>query len=496
MNRRDFFSSVAATTAGVALPTLAAVPKPLFTPNPALTPLRGFAGQDVACARAAIEGKLPADLRGVFYRNGPGLFERGTGKNVQRYRHWFDGDGLVQAWRFTDQGVSHQASFVQTKKFIAEQAANEFLLPAFGSSIKARLPMRTSDDANTANTSVVKLGDRLLAMWEGGSATEMDPQTLTTRGLATWSPELKNMPFSAHPKIEADGTLWNFGMMLGKMVLYQINAKGELVKHAVFDAPVTGMVHDFAITCKHLVFLIPPIGIDFDALRKGAGYGEAMTWNESAPTKVLVIDKNDFSKRQVLELPAFMVFHFGNAWEADNVIHVDFVHSKNLDIMNVDMPKMMRGEAGVQTAANPAFVTIDLNRRQCNLSLRTEICEFPRIDPRRVGLRHRFVYYPCTSGNDQQQIGFSSLMRLDTDSGKTDTYTFGDNVSLEEHVMVPKPGSRREGEGYLVGVGFDIARQQTFATVFDALNLQSGPMAIIRLPYWTPMCFHGNFHAV
>ena len=492
MNRRNFFASVGATAAGVAMPT-AALSKPLFAPNPALTPLRGFAGQDIACERAAIEGKLPADLRGVFYRNGPGLFERGAGKNAQRYSHWFDGDGLVHAWRFTDLGVSHQARFVQTKKFVAEQAANEFLVPAFGSSIKAKLPMRNSDDANTANTNVVKLGGRLLAMWEGGSATEMDPQTLATRGLVAWTPELKHMPFSAHPKIEADGTFWNFGSLMGKMVLYHISAAGNLIKHAVFDAPAGGMVHDFAITHKHLVFLLPPIGLDYAALRKGAGLGEAMTWDATRPTKVLVIDKNDFSKRRVLELPAFMVFHFGNAWEADNVIHVDFVRANDLAIMNVEMPKMMRGEAGIQEISNPAFVAIDLNRGQCSLSVRSEICEFPRIDPRRVGLRNRYIYYPAAVG--VAQTGFSSLMRLDTDSGKTDAYVFDNNVSLEEHVLVPKPGSSREGEGYLVGVGFDITRQQTFATVFDALNLSAGPQAVVRLPYWTPMCFHGNFHA-
>jgi all-trans-8'-apo-beta-carotenal 15,15'-oxygenase len=44
-------------------------------------------------------------------------------------------------------------------------------------------------------------------------------------------------------------------------------------------------------------------------------------------------------------------------------------------------------------------------------------------------------------------------------------------------------------------VGFDVARQQTFGTVFDALNLAAGPIAIARLPYWAPTCFHGNFTA-
>lgn len=497
MNRRHFLSALGAAGTVSLVPGLAIAntPEPvLFKGSPRMTPLRGYAGQDVMCERAALEGKLPAALRGVFYRNGPGLFERGVGAAKQRYSHWFDGDGLVHAWRFTDQGVSHQARFVETKKFKAEQAANEFLLPSFGTAIKARLPMRTSDDTNTANTSVIKLGDRLLAMWEGGSATAMDPVTLETRGLVAWAPELKSMPFSAHPKVDPDGTFWNFGTLMGKMVTYHISAKGELIKHAVFDAPAGGMVHDFAVTHRHLVFLLPPIGLDYAAMRNGKSFGEALTWKQGESTRVLVIDKNDFSKRRILEMPGFMVFHFGNAWEANNVIRVDFVRSDNLGVMSEWMPRMMKGESVPPDRSNPAFVTIDLNRGRCDITLREENCEFPKVDPRMVGLKNRNVYYPVGSAARTEGFGFTGVMRLDVESGKVDRFDFREDVALEEHVMVPKPGSAKEGEGWLVGVGFDVKRQQSFATVFDAMNLAAGPEAVIRLPYWTPMCFHGHFH--
>jgi carotenoid cleavage dioxygenase len=177
------------------------------------------------------------------------------------------------------------------------------------------------------------------------------------------------------------------------------------------------------------------------------------------------------------------------------VIHVDFVQSKDLNIMSDWMPRMMRGETVPPDPSNPAFVTIDLNRGSCSVSLREENCEFPRVDPRFVGLRNRNVYYPVGNGDREEGWGFSGVMRIDTDSGKVDRFNFGEDVALEEHVMVPKPGSSREGDGWLVGVGFDVATQQSFATVFDALNLAAGPLALVRLPYWTPACFHGHFHA-
>ena len=116
---------------------------------------------------------------------------------------------------------------MRTEKFVAESAANEFLLPAFGSRIKAKRAVKNSDSVNTANTNVVLLGDKLLAMWEGGSAYELDPNTLATRGPVAWKPELKAMPFSAHPKVEADGTFWNFGrVMMSKTILYHFVGQG------------------------------------------------------------------------------------------------------------------------------------------------------------------------------------------------------------------------------------------------------------------------------
>ena len=465
--------------------------KPLFSNNPQLTPMRGFSGQDVSCDNLAIEGKIPAELRGIFYRNGPGLFER----NGQRYQHWFDGDGLVNQWRFTDKGVSHQARFVRTEKFVAEAEANDFLFPVFGSRIKAKRAMKNSDSVNTANTSVVKVGDKLLAMWEGGSAYELDPITLETRGAVVWKPELKAMPFSAHPKVEADGTFWNFGtLMMGKTVLYHISAKGDLLRYHLIDAPPSAMVHDFAVSQKHIIFLLAPITLDQTMLRAGAGFGESMKWNNAGSTKVLIVDKADFTKQRILELPPFMVFHFGNAWEENNVIRVDFVKSNNLNIMSDYMPKIMRGELTKSAASNAAFLKIDLNSGKLSMETREEQLEFPRVDPRFVAARNRYVFYPTFIGREDTRWGFNAVMRLDVESGKTDTYSFGEDFHVEEHIVVGRPDGTKEGDGWLIGVGFDVQRQQTFATVFDALNLKAGPVAIARLPYWMPTCFHGNFH--
>src|ERR1700704_6369210 len=65
-----------------------------------------------------IDGHIPRGLRGVFYRNGPARHERGG----ERYGHRWDGDGMVQAFRFSESGLSHHGAFVRTEKSMEEDA--------------------------------------------------------------------------------------------------------------------------------------------------------------------------------------------------------------------------------------------------------------------------------------------------------------------------------------------------------------------------------------
>jgi carotenoid cleavage dioxygenase len=485
-------SVLTALLAGGLSPELLALglPSAGFAANaPELAPLQGLAGHDLDTPSAVIEGRLPAGLRGRLFRNGPGLMARGG----ERYQHWFDGDGFVQSWQLGDGQARHRGRFVQTEKFKAEQAAGRFLLPAFGTAIPAQRPVRGPDNLNAANTSVLQQGDALYALWEGGSAYELDPATLATRGVKTWAPELRSMPFSAHPKVEPDGTVWNFGTYNGRLVVYEIDAAGAVRRHAVLDTRAPAMLHDFAVSQRHLVFLLAPIGIDMAAVRAGRSMIDAMQWAGEQPTRVLVVDKADFSRQRVFEMPAAHVFHFGNAWDDGGLLRVDYVQSTPLPEFNVAARQIMRGERTTRDVSTPRVLEIDLRTGRLSVAARSEAVEFPVVDPRVVAQRHRFVWYP-TAIDTGERWGFNGLMRLDIESGARERFSFGAGTVVEEHVMVPRPGSTREGEGWLVGTGYDIARQRSFLSVFDALRLADGPVARAWLPYWVPYGFHGRFY--
>lgn len=505
MQRRHFLrSATAAALAAPFVPSFAAEAaastawqRPAdFGSHAALQPMRGLQGQDLACDNAVVSGRWPEGLRGTLFRNGPALFERAG----RRYEHWFDGDGLVQAWRFDGDGrASHRARFVQTAKFRAEQAAGEFLVPAYGTAIAPKRPVRGADDMNVANTSVLPLPGKLLALWEGGSAYALDRDTLATQGPVTWSPELAGMPFSAHPKVEPDGTVWNFGTGMGKMVLYQLSPAGELKRHAVFDMPPCAMVHDFGVSQRYLAFLLPPLTLDLAALRAGESRAGAQRWlapGQATTTRVLVVDKADFERRRVFELPAEMVFHFANAWDDGELLTLDYVRSADAPVGEQRRRSIVHGDYTPTVASTAAFLQLNLRSGQHRVERGRDALEFPRVDPRIVGQRHRCVFYPAALGpGSEQRFGFDSLLRLDRDSGQRDSFTFGPEAVVEEHVFVPRPGSSREGDGWLVGGGYDLRWRASFASVFDAEHIADGPLAVARLPYAVPHALHGQFAA-
>jgi carotenoid cleavage dioxygenase len=491
--RRDFLAGLAAAslTAHTELWAAGLTPGTAFAADaPELRPFRGLDGQDLAAQGLTIEGRWPRELRGRYFRNGPAITQRAG----QRYHHWFDGDGLVQAWHIEDGQVRHQARFVQTQKFRAEQAAGRFLLPAFGTAIHSERPVRNADSMNAANTSVMLQADSLYALWEGGSAYELDPATLATRGPKVWSEALRGMPFSAHPKVEPDGTVWNFGLGAGRLALYQLSAQGQVLRSAVLAEPMPAMLHDFVVSQRYIVFLLAPVSMDAAALRAGDSMVDAMRWHAEQPTRVLVINKADFSQRRLLEMPAAHVFHFGNAWDDGDLLRLDYVQGPALPAFNAGAQALMRGERPVRDAATPRVLEIDLASGRLQLHERSEAVEFPVVDPRVVAKRHRQVWYP-TAVDTQGRWGFNGLTALDIDTGRHERFSFGQQVVLEEHVMVPRPGSQMEGEGWLLGMGYDIRRERSFLSVFDAQAVSAGPLARAWLPYWVPYGFHGKFYA-
>lgn len=451
----------------------------------------GYVGvqDDVPPMAMTLHGTLPRGLHGAIFRNGPARHALGG----LRYEHWFDGDGLVQRYTLGDGGIRHQARFVRTGKFVADTRAGRPVRHAFGTLVPGGEAPTGPDSLNVSNTSVVWHGGELLSLWEGGSAYRVDERTLDTRGIRTWSPEYAGMPFSAHPKIEPDGTLWNFGVssMHGLLSIYRIRPDGRLAAATSLPVRDIAMVHDFAVTERHLVFLLPPLVFDAARARSGMSFLDSHVWRPQLGLRVLVLPKDALDKPQWFELPAGFVFHVGNAWEdRDGVIRLDCMRAADAHHATTGLKEMMRGEYHNETFAQLTLIELDLRRRQARQQVLPHRAELPRVDPRIVGRRHRQVYAALRLAPGDRP-GFDAVMRYDIGRGHVDHYRYGPDVLVEEHLFVPRPGSTREGDGWLVGTALDLSRGRTLLSVFDAAHVGDGPLAQAEMPRLMPVGLHG-----
>ncbi|MEO7336582.1 MAG: carotenoid oxygenase family protein [Caldimonas sp.] len=500
MNRRDFLQDLAAAAAAAAsLPARALASEgqafdDAVKSAPWLTPFKGVgdATQDLHCDALTLSGRWPAALRGRFYRNGPALFER----DGQRYRHWFAGDGMVQQFGFSGGSrpvVRHVGRLVRTPKLLAEQRAGRFLVPAYGTHIDSEAPTRGPDTFNVANTNAIEHAGRVLALWEGGSAFALDPADLSTTGPVTWQPGLEQMPFSAHPKVDAEGHLWNFGTSGSKLVVWHIDPRGALVRAQVGDSPYPGgMAHDAAITAQHIVLPLPPI-----KLRFGEDVSTAFEVHPDEPLRILVMRKDDIGQRRVFELPNQMVFHVGNAWERpDGSIVLSYVASETPGFAVRGAAQLVAGHAAPASVSNTRIATLDMRTGRASVEAMDDAVEFPRMHPQRIGVRARYLASAASwvPGRNGSAL-FHGVQLRDLDTGRVARHDYGRDTVVEEHIVVPKPGGRDELDAWLLGTTFDVRRQVSRVNVLDARHVGDGPIAQATLPYLLPYGFHGNFTA-
>lgn len=434
-----------------------------------------------------IEGQFPKQLRGQLFRNGPALFERGD----IRYGHLFEGDGMIHAFDFKDGQVSYQNRFVRTDKFNKEQAADRFLYDFSGLGIQQPSPITSADSINPANTNVLPVGDDIWALWEAGSAHKLDPETLQTKGKITLDPGLKGMPFSAHPKVEADGTIWNFGLdyASGKIILYRLKPNGQLGRFGLIDGQYHAMLHDFLVTEKHLLVILPSVKMN----REAASFMQGQTFDSDQPMRVLVVDKNDLTVRSTHEFPACFLFHFGNAWEdPDGTIHFDGCRYPNLDIMQV-IERVMAGQSVPNNEAYSQTVMFTIRPDgRTDQQFFSGISEFPRIHPSLTGMANQKVY---TIGGHPDGGWMQTVRSLNVHTGRVDEYDYGDDYLVEEHIVIERDGKSTQ-PAWLLGTALHWPSKQSCVAVFDAENISAGPMAKAWLPFHIPLGFHGNFRSL
>jgi all-trans-8'-apo-beta-carotenal 15,15'-oxygenase len=435
-----------------------------------------------------VEGKLPADLLGTLYRNGPGLF----GQYGQRYSHPFEGDGAITAIRFGGGKVLGASQVTPTAGLQAERTSGRML---YGFTIPWLRRMRNvlkQGFKNTANTNVIVWQGKLLALMEAGLPTQLDPKDLAFTGETTLDGAVVSW-FSAHPhRVAARNAIYNFGLELGrknKLHCYELPDTGPARHLAAIELAGAPMLHDFIATETHLVFFVSPTRVNLRNLfLQRGGFEDMWRWQPDLGTEIICVPIDRPSEVVRFTTDAFYQWHFTNAFTRGQEIVVDYIRYPDFASF-YELGRVLRdGETREIGKGRPHRAVIDLTGRK----LRSEqvidrAAEFPTVAPGSEGREHSLSYLALEH--------LTGIGKLDARTGKLATHLLPPSQRVTEPLFVPRPGSKAEDDGWLVALCHDGPSNQAFAAVYDAARLEDGPVARAWFDHQIPITFHGTFAA-
>jgi carotenoid cleavage dioxygenase len=430
-----------------------------------------------------VEGEIPRELEGTFYRNGSNpAFEP-----IGRY-HWFDGDGMIHAIRLRDGRASYRNRWVKSAGLAEERAAGRATFP----SLLDMSPTEAPRLKNTGNTNIVWHAGKLLALMEAALPTQLMPCTLETLGEWDFGGRL-GTAMTAHPKMDPEtGEMLFFGYapFPPYLVYHVADRSGALVRSEPIDVAWPSMMHDFAVTKDHVVFILSPLVFSFENVKERGG---VFSWEPERGTRLGVMPRSGGSADvRWFETDASYVFHPLNAYDEDGRVILDVARYNRLDFMTPAGARQGSWEG--DALARMHRWTIDLAGGGVRSTPLDDVsCEFPRADERRLGRKHRYGYAAVELSASGNMPSWSAIRRYDLERGTFDTRSFGPGSGAGEPLFVPRSDASAEDDGWVIVLVYDAARNGSDFYVLDARNLDGEPVATVRLPHRIPYGFHGNW---
>ncbi|MCW2558725.1 MAG: 9-cis-epoxycarotenoid dioxygenase [Mycobacterium sp.] len=408
-----------------------------------------------------VEGAIPPELDGWYLRNGP--------NPRQATAHWFTGDGMIHGVRIEDgQAKWYRNRWVRTDSFIED-------FPLYGPDGSRNLR------AAKANTHVVNHAGKTLALVESSLPYEIS-NDLDTIGAYDFGGKLIDS-MTAHPKIcPTTGELHFFGygnIFEPHVTYHRADANGDLVISRPLDVKALTMMHDFALTAQHVIFMDLPIVFNLDVAMKGEG-DMPYRWDDAYGARLGVMRRDDpFGEVRWFEIDPCYVFHVANAH--------DSADGKSVVLQAIRYPELWRDNGGFDADGVLWSWTIDLTAGTVSeRQLDDRNIEFPRIDDRLAGLPARYSV----------SVGDHNWVRHDLPTGEAVEHDLGTG-GPGEAVFVPSgSGTADESNGYYLGYVYDPARDGSDLVILDASDFAGEPVATIHLPQRVPYGFHGNWISV
>jgi carotenoid cleavage dioxygenase len=462
--------------------------------------------EELTVADLPVTGSIPDYLDGRYLRIGPNPV---AAADPQRY-HWFLGDGMVHGLRLKDGRAQWYRNRYVRSGAVADALGERRR--------RGRRPHGGLD--LSPNTNVIGYGGRTLALVEAGPRPYELTEELETVGPSDFDGTLRG-GYTAHPhrdpatgELHAISYFWGWG----NRVRYTVTGVDGRVRRSV-DIEVGGspMIHDFSLTENYLViydlpvtfdrgravaaaprftrpmaratlagiigrFAIPePVAALLARTTPSVDYDAASfpySWDPSYPARVGVLPRDGTTDDvRWFDVEPCYIFHPLNAYETDGTIIADVVRH----------PKMFATELRGPNEGLPSLDrwTIDLSAGKVIESrIDDRGQEFPRIDERLTGRRHRYGYTVGVGDDD-------CVVKHDLGSGGTTVKRLGPGRIPSEFGFVPAGPDSAEDEGVLIGYVYDGESDRSELALLDAQTLES--VGSVQLPARVPQGFHGNW---
>ncbi|WP_406331580.1 carotenoid oxygenase family protein [Streptomyces sp. NBC_00203] len=428
---------------------------------------------EYSAAGLTVRGSLPPDLDGRYLRNGPNPL---PGEDPG---HWFTGPGMLHGIRLRGGRAEwYRNRWVRTR----ELEGHPFIREDF-----------TVDLAATpANTHVIRHADTVLALCEVGLPYWVT-DTLETVGPYDFSGRLTTA-MTAHPKedpVTGELHLFGTGFAPPYLTYHRVTAEGELLDSRPVDVPGPTMMHDFANTEHHIVWMDLPVV--FDPTLAGRG-GMPYRWDEGYGARLGIMSRTPGSTEvRWYDIDPCYVFHVGNAHEdAQGRIVLDAVRHDPAGFQHawsdIGGPTGPNGLAGVREPGHPQGPSVlyrwtldPVAGRVTESRLDDREAEFPTHNESLTGRPNRFLYTVSGDG----------VVKHDLARGTSHIHRTPGSRYPGEAVFVPAAYGTGEDEGWLLSLVSDDHGAAGELLVLDAKELSV--QAVVELPYPVPAGFHGSW---
>lgn len=441
--------------------------------------------QEIDAEDLQVIGTIPADLEGLYVRNGPNPRQ----PTIGRY-HWFDGDGMLHALYFEGGKASYRNRWIRTEGFTRESEAGRALWKGV-----AEPRTENPDDGSrlrlkdVANTDVKFHNGNLIALWYlAGTPYRVDPLTLETIGPETWN-DTRTSCVSAHAKIDpltGEFCFFDYGPVPPYMQYGVVSADGKVTHLTDIDLPGARMPHDMAITENHSILMDLPLVVDAASRQAGR---HRLEFLKDTPARFGIVPRHGSAVRWFEAEPCY-IYHSINAWEEGDEIVMDVCRFRPPGPPAIPLSGPLA--AILNYLRLDAFVhryRFDLTTGQTREErLDDANTEFPMIDPSRFGRKNRYAY--TVSINSDVTMYFDGVVKHDLLTSTSTRYAFGAGRFGSEAPFAPRRPQRSEDDGYLLSFVHDAATARSEVVVLDAADLEAGPVCRVLLPVGVPNSFH------